>query len=141
MGEFLAQLKLLWPLVMEAPWAFASCAAIFLIAGWAAGRFMYGQRIDILKERIEAYREKLDGATSSEMKQQALKREANLVDLRSSDPVSIGRDQVENTPDKHSIPGNPVLDPKKVGLIDELYPLIHDFSEINVDRIGTIAGD
>lgn len=63
---FLDQVKAVWPLVMQAPWGFAPIAFAILASGWAIGRFMYGQRIALLKERIDSYKEKLDGASPDE---------------------------------------------------------------------------
>jgi hypothetical protein len=48
-----------WAAVMAAPWVFVSLAFIFGGGGWAIGRFMYGERIELLKSRIEAKEEKI----------------------------------------------------------------------------------
>ncbi len=73
MGDFIAQLEMLWPLIMSAPWAFVALSAILLVAGWAAGRFMFGERVETLKsriadrdEKIADYKAKLDGASPDE---------------------------------------------------------------------------
>ncbi len=59
MEKFLAQLKLIWPLVMTAPWAFATLFAATLAFGWAVGRFMYRENIETLKSRIAARDERI----------------------------------------------------------------------------------
>ncbi|MER9440841.1 hypothetical protein NKI79_05410 [Mesorhizobium sp. M0340] len=53
MDELITQIQSVWPLVMQAPWGFLSASLALLILGWAAGRFMYGERIFNLKSRIE----------------------------------------------------------------------------------------
>lgn len=53
MGEILSQVQALWPLLMEAPWAFALFGCALLGIGWATGRFMFGERIEVLKARLE----------------------------------------------------------------------------------------
>lgn len=44
---------------MAAPWVFVTLAVLFGGGGWAIGRFMYGERIETLKGRIEAGDEKI----------------------------------------------------------------------------------
>lgn len=38
---------------MAAPWVFVTLAVLFAGGGWAIGRFMYGERIENLKSRLE----------------------------------------------------------------------------------------
>jgi hypothetical protein len=54
MGEFVSQLEKLWPLVMQAPWAFVTLAIALMLAGWAAGRFIYRERLATFQSRVEA---------------------------------------------------------------------------------------
>lgn len=56
---FLDQLKAVWPLVMQAPSGFAPLMLALLLAGWVAGRFMFNERIETLKGRIERRDEKI----------------------------------------------------------------------------------
>ena len=53
MGDFLTQIQLVWPLVVQAPWGFLPVALALLFSGWLVGRFMYNERIATLKSRIE----------------------------------------------------------------------------------------
>lgn len=78
---FIDQLKAVWPLVTQTPWGFAPIAFAILASGWAVGRFMYSQRIAILKERIEAYKEKLDGASPDEAHAKIERLETRIRDL------------------------------------------------------------
>lgn len=59
-----------WALIVSAPWAFLAAVMIGIVVGalWSQ------RRIAILKDRLEAYKERLDGATPSE----AAKRFAEL---------------------------------------------------------------
>lgn len=95
MGDFFEQLQKVWPLVTTAPWGFASIAFAIFASGWALGRFMYSQRITILKERIEAYKEKLDGASPDEAHAKIERLEARIRDLefdpRKFNDVQVGK--------------------------------------------------
>lgn len=55
---------------MQAPWGFASVFVALLFFGWVAGRFMSNERIAILQERVDAYKDKLDGASPDEARRQ-----------------------------------------------------------------------
>jgi hypothetical protein len=83
---FIDQLKAVWPLVMQAPWGFATLAAALLVAGWFAARIVFTERIETLKERIEAYKEKLGGASPDEAAQKIAALENRLDSLT---PVPI----------------------------------------------------
>jgi hypothetical protein len=95
MGEFLKQLQSVSPLVTQAPWAFAALAAVIFFAGWAAGRFMFGERIETLKARLEAYKEKLDGASPDQVARKiaALERRTTIVPY----------EELQHLPDKEAI--------------------------------------
>ncbi|RJT42671.1 hypothetical protein D3227_02125 [Mesorhizobium waimense] len=92
---FLDQLKAVWPLVTQAPWGFAPVAFAVLASGWAVGRFMYGQRIALLKERIESYKEKLDGASPEEARLRIDRLEARIRQLEATAPRTLGPEQME----------------------------------------------
>lgn len=81
MGELLALLQTVWALVMQAPWAFVALAFALLAVGWAAGRFMFGERIETLKERLEAYKEKLGGSTPDEVRTIVMALKERMDDL------------------------------------------------------------
>lgn len=76
MGDFLNQLKEVWPLVMSAPWVFAAIAAFLFLTGWGVGRFAFGERIANLKSRIENRDERIEAL------------EARLLGLQSAQPVA-----------------------------------------------------
>lgn len=99
MGDFFDQLQKVWPLVTTAPWGFASISLAVLIFGWLAGRFMFGERIETLKARIEEkdekiaeYERKLGGASPDEARDkiEALERR-----LQALEPRSLSQDQLE----------------------------------------------
>ncbi|WP_292645745.1 hypothetical protein [Mesorhizobium sp.] len=59
MGEFFDQLQKLWPLIMQAAWAFAAFGASLLVLGFVFGRFAFGERIANLESRLETRTEKI----------------------------------------------------------------------------------
>lgn len=68
MDSFLKELQSAWPLIKQAPWGFLSLAILLLISGWFAGRFTSRERIEILRERLEDYQEKLRVGSPEEAK-------------------------------------------------------------------------
>ncbi|RWD69526.1 hypothetical protein [Mesorhizobium sp.] len=88
-----------WAAVMAAPWVFVTLAVIIGGGGWAIGRFMYGERIETLKTRIENrdekiadYERKLGGASPDEARDKidALERR-----LQALEPRSLSQGQIE----------------------------------------------
>ncbi|RUV40306.1 MAG: hypothetical protein EOQ55_21070 [Mesorhizobium sp.] len=93
MGAFLEQLQKVWPLVSQAGWQFATLAAAIFFAGWLLGRFMSNERIETLKERIEAYKEKTGGATPEQASARIAELERRL-DEAAYDPRLLKPDQL-----------------------------------------------
>jgi hypothetical protein len=96
---FLDQLKAVWPLVIKAPWGFAALGIALLLAGWAVGRFMFGERLETLKSRIERrdeeiakYKTKLDGATLEEVNPRVDRLEAQIHEL---EPRKLSKGQTD----------------------------------------------
>lgn len=94
MGEFLEQMSTVWPLVTQAPQAFIALGVALLLAGWAFGRFAFGERIANLRERLDAYKEKLDGASPEEVRKQISELKQRL-DEAMHDPRLLRGDQLE----------------------------------------------
>jgi hypothetical protein len=69
MGEFLNQLQKLWPLIMQAAWAFTALATSLLALGFFVGRFAFGERIANLKSRLEMRDDRI-GALSARLLEQ-----------------------------------------------------------------------
>jgi hypothetical protein len=75
MSDFILQLQAVWPLIMQAPWVFATLAALLLFAGWVAGRFMYGERIKTLESRVAARDEKIAELSGNRQDDETRQRE------------------------------------------------------------------
>jgi hypothetical protein len=69
MGEFLNQLQKLWPLLMQAAWAFTALATSLLALGFFVGRFAFGERIANLKSRLEMRDDRISALSSRLLEQ------------------------------------------------------------------------
>ncbi|TIR25111.1 MAG: hypothetical protein E5X34_10505 [Mesorhizobium sp.] len=105
MGDFLDQLHQVWPLITQAPWAFAAFAFSLLGLGFLAGRFAFGERIENLKSRIETRDERI-GAYEAAETARRLEKERSL---------SIEKDKP--TPKRQSFDVTDALGPRTVRLL------------------------
>jgi hypothetical protein len=71
MGDFLDQLQKLWPLIMQAAWAFAALATSLLALGFFVGRFAFGERIANLKSRLEMRDDRISALSARLLEQDA----------------------------------------------------------------------
>ena len=88
-----------WPTLQGATVSVVTIAIAATVFGWVSGRFMYGQRIEGLKEalgnadrKIAEYKDKLNGATPEEVKARIDTLEAQLHGLK---PAELSQTQVE----------------------------------------------
>lgn len=58
--DLFAILQREWPVLSKAPWTVTGIIIASLALGWALGRFMFGERIATLKERVESQKSALD---------------------------------------------------------------------------------
>ncbi|TKT79030.1 hypothetical protein [Aquamicrobium sp. LC103] len=79
--EIIDDLQKVWPLIELAPWSFTAIGVALLAIGWASGRFMFSERVQTLKERVDAYREKLDGASPDEARRRLYVLETQVREL------------------------------------------------------------
>ncbi|RWE25221.1 MAG: hypothetical protein EOS41_12295 [Mesorhizobium sp.] len=96
---FIDQVKAVWPLIMQAPWGFAPLAFAILASGWAIGRFMYSQRMALLKERVEKRDE-----TIADLKEQNTKQLGVIETLRQPDGLADRVQELSEIVDGHLRP-------------------------------------